>query len=152
MHLSWKKKIYTSISLLFSHWIVSDSLQLYVLQHTRISCPSLSPRVCSNSCPLSWWCNSAINHLIIFCPLLLPLSVFPRIKVFSNQSALRIRWPKYWSVASASILPMNIQGWFPFRTDWFYLLEVQGTLKSLLHDHNLKASGLPLKCHTLPSQ
>ena len=92
------------------------------------------------------------NHLILFCPLLFPPSIFPRIRVFSIQSALRIRWPKHWSVASASVLPMNIQVWFPFRTDWFYLLEVQGILKSLLQDHNLKASGLPLKCQTLPSQ
>ena len=92
------------------------------------------------------------NHLILCFPLLLLPSTFPSIRVFPNQSALQIRWPKHWSVASVSVLPMNIQGWFPFRIDWFYLLEVQGTLKSLLQHHNLIASILPLKCQTLPSQ
>ena len=55
------------------------------------------------------------NHLVLCCPLLLPPSIFPQIRVFSNESVLRIRWPKYWSFSSASVLPMNIQGWFPLE-------------------------------------
>ena len=78
--------------LLFSHLVVSDSLWPHGLQNARLPCPSLSPRVCSNSCPLSWWC-----HLNLYCPLLLLASVFPRIRVFSSDLALCIRWPKYWS-------------------------------------------------------
>ena len=78
------------------------------------------------------------NHLILCHPLLLP-SIFPRIRVFSNESALRIRWPKYWSF-SFSISPSNEHsGLIFFRTDGFDLLAVPGTLKSLLH-HNSKAS------------
>ena len=82
------------------------------------------------------------NHLIICHPLLLPPSIFSSIRVFSNESALRIRWPKYWSF-SFSISPSNEQpGLFSFRMDWLDLLAVQGTLKSLLQYHNLKASVL----------
>ena len=74
-------------------------------------CPSLFPRVCSNSRPLSWWGHS--NHLVLCHPLLLLPSVFPIFRVFSNTSALRIRWPKYWSF-SFSISPSNeCSGWFP---------------------------------------
>ena len=115
---------------------MSDSLQPHVLQHTR---PSLSLQVCSNSCPLSQWCYLS-NHLNLCCPLLLLSSIFPSIRVFSNESALHIRWPKYWSF-SFSISPSNeYSGLISFRIDWFDLLAVQGTLKSLLQHHNLKAS------------
>ena len=79
------------------------------------------------------------NYLIFCCPLLLLPSVFPSIRVFSNGSALHIRWPKYWSF---SISPSNGYSWLiSFRIDWFDLLTVQGTRKSLQH-HNLKASVL----------
>ena len=79
-------------------------------------------------------------HLILCCPLLLLPSVFPNIRVFSNESALRIRWPKYWSF-SFSITPSNEHpGLIPFRMDWLDLLAVQGTLKSLLQHHSSKAS------------
>ena len=82
------------------------------------------------------------NHLILCHPLLLLSSVFPRIRVFSNESALRIRWPKYWSI-SFSISPSNAySGLISFTVDWFGLLAIQGTLKSLLQHHNLKASVL----------
>ena len=88
------------------------------------------------------------NHLVLCHPLLLlrrPLlllpSVFPSIRVFSSEAALCIRWPKYWSF-SFSISPCNkYSGLISFRTDWFDLLAVQGTLKSLLHHHSSKASG-----------
>ena len=79
------------------------------------------------------------NHLILCCPLLPPPSVFPRIRVFSNESALRIRWPNYWNF-SFSISPSNeYSGLISFRMDWLDLLAVQGTLKSLLQHYSSKA-------------
>ena len=80
------------------------------------------------------------NHLILCCPLLFPPSIFPSIRVFSNESVLHIRWPKYWSF-SFSISPSNeYSGLISFRIDWLDLLAVQGTLKSLLQHHSSKAS------------
>ena len=80
------------------------------------------------------------NHLILCCPLLLLLSIFHSIRVFSNESALRIRWPKYWSF-SFSISPSNEYSELTsFRFDWLDLLAVQGTLKDLLQHHSSKAS------------
>ena len=80
------------------------------------------------------------NHLILCCPLLFLPSIFPSIRVFSNESALHIRWPKYWSF-SFSISPSNeYSGLISFRMDWLDLLAAQGTLKSLLQHHSLKAS------------
>ena len=80
------------------------------------------------------------NHLILCHPLLLPPSIFPNIRVFSNESALHIRWPKYWSF-SFNISPSNEHpGLISFRMDWLDLLAVQGTLKSLLQHHRSKAS------------
>ena len=80
------------------------------------------------------------NHLILSCPLLLLPSVFPSIRVFSSESALRIRWPKYWSF-SFNISPSKEHpGLSSFRMDWLVLLAVQGTLKSLLQHHSSKAS------------
>ena len=80
------------------------------------------------------------NHLILCCPLLLLPSIFPSIRVFSNESVLHIRWPKYWSF-SFSISPSNeYSGLISFRMDWWNLLEVQGTLNNPLQHHNSKAS------------
>ena len=80
------------------------------------------------------------NHLILCHPLLLLPSIFPSIRIFSNKSALCIRWPKYWSF-SFTIGPFNeYSGLISFRIDWFDLLAVQGTLKSLLQHHSSKAS------------
>ena len=82
------------------------------------------------------------NHLILCHPLLLPPSIFPSIRVFSNESAFRIRWPKYWSF-SFNISPSNEHpGLISFRMDWLNLLVVQGTLKSLLQHYSSKASSL----------
>ena len=82
----------------------------------------------------------ASSHLILCCPLLLLPSIFPSIRVFSNESALHIRWPKYWSF-SFNISPSNEHpGLISFRIDWLDLLAVQGTLKSLLQHHSSKAS------------
>ena len=115
---------------------MSDSLQPHGLQHTRLFCPSPSPEFHSDSCPLSRWCHPTI--LILCCPLLLP-SIFPIIRVFSNESALCIRWPKYWSF-SFSISPSSeCLGLISFRIDWLDLSVVQGTFNSLQH-RNPKAS------------
>ena len=114
---------------------MSDSLGPHGLQHARPPCPSPTPRVYSNSCPLM-----PSNHLILYHLLLLLPSIFPSIRVFSNESVLPIRWPKYWSF-SFSISPSNdYSGLISFRMDWFDLLAVQGTLKSLFQHHSSKAS------------
>ena len=80
------------------------------------------------------------NHLILCCPLVLPPSVFPSIRVFSNESVLHIRWPKYWSFSFSITLFSEYSGLISFRMDWLDLLAVQRTLKSLLQHHNSKAS------------
>ena len=124
--------------LLLFKWtrVVSESLWLHGLQPARLPCPPLSAVVCSNSCPLNWWCYLTISSSAT--TLLLLASVFPRIKVFSNESALHIRWPMYWSFSVSS--SSEYSGWISFRIDWFDLLAVQGTLKNLLQHCNLKAS------------
>ena len=124
--------------------VMSNCLWPHGLQHARPPCPSPTPEVYTNSCPLSRWCHPTIpspsSHLILCCPLLLPPSIFPNIRISSNESALRIRWPNYWSF-SFSISPSNeYLGLISFRIDWLDLLFVQGTLKSLLQYHNSKAS------------
>ena len=121
--------------------VVQSCLTLWPhgLQHSRLPCPSLSLRVCSNWRPLSHWCPLS-DHLILCHPFFLLPSIFPRIRVFSNELAFCIRWSKYWSF---SFSPSNeYSGLISFRTDWFDLLAVQGTLKSLLLHHSLKASVL----------
>ena len=107
------------------------------LQHTRLPCPSPSPSVCSNSCPLSQWCHPTISSHHPF--LLLP-SIYPSIRVFSSESALCIRWPKYWSFSFSTSPSNEYSGLISYRMDWFDLLAVQGTLKSLLQHHSMKAS------------
>ena len=80
------------------------------------------------------------NHLILCCPLLLLPSIFPSIRVFSNESVLHIRWPKYWSFSFSISSSNEYSGLISFRMDWLDLLEVQGTLKSLLQHHSSNAS------------
>ena len=80
------------------------------------------------------------NHLILCCPLLLPPSIFPSIRVFSNESVLHIRWPKYWSFSFSISLSNEYSRLVSFRMDWLDLFAVQGTLKSLLQHHSSKAS------------
>ena len=82
------------------------------------------------------------NHLILCCPLLLLPSIFPSIRVFSNESTLHMRWPKYWSFSFNISLSNEHPGLISFRMDWLDLLAVQGTLKSLLQHHSSKASTL----------
>ena len=107
-------------SVRFSCPVVSDSLQPHGLWHTRVPCPSPTPRAYSNSCQLSQWCHPTISSSVL--PLLLPPSMFHRIRIFSNESVLRIRWPKYWSF-SFNIRPSNeYSGLISFRwTDWISL-------------------------------
>ena len=85
------------------------------------------------------WTKRRSNHFILCCPLLLSPSIFPSIRVFSNES-VHIRWPKYWSFSFSISPSKGIPGLISFRMDWFDLLAVQGTLKSLLQHHSSKAS------------
>ena len=118
---------------------MSDSLQPHEPQHTRPPCPSPTPGVHPNPCPLIELVMPS-NQLILCHPLLLLPSIFPSIRVFSNESALRIRWPKDWRF-SFNVSPSNEHpGLISFRMDWLDLLVVQGTLKSLLQHHSSKPS------------
>ena len=92
------------------------------------------------------------NHLILRHPLLLPPSIFPSIRVFSNESALHIRWPKYQSFSFSISPSIEHPGLVSFRMDWLDLLAVQGTLKSLLQQHSSKASISPLKFSLISKQ
>ena len=117
--------------------VVSDSLRPHESQHARPPCPSPTPGV-SQTPPIALVMPS--SHLILCRPLLLLLSIPPSIMVFSNESTLHMRWPKYWSF-SFSISPSNEHpGLISFRMDWLALLAVQRTLKSLLQHHSSKAS------------
>ena len=117
---------------------MSDSLWPHGLQHARTPCPSPTPWAYSNSRPLSQWCLPTISSPFVpfsSCP-----QSFPASGVFSNESALHIRWPKCWSF-SFNISPYNEHsGLISFRIDWFDLLAVQENLKSLLQHHSSKAS------------
>ena len=109
------------------------SLWPHWLQHARFPCPSLSQSIFRLMC-IELAMPS--NHIILCHPLFLLLLIFPSICVFSNESALGIRWPKYWSFCF-STSPSNEYSWLiSFRIDWFDLLAVQGTLKSLLQHHS----------------
>ena len=103
-------------------------LQPHGLQHTSLLCPPLSPRVCWNSCPLSQWCHPTISSSAA--PFFFLPSIFPSIRGFSNESALHIRWPKYWSFNFIISPSSEYSGFISFRIDWFAFLAVQGTLKN----------------------
>ena len=132
-----KKLQFSSVQ--FSRSAMSDSLQPHELQHARPPCPSPTPGVHSDSCPLSQWCHPAISSC---CPLLLLSPIPPSIRVFSNESTLRMRCPKYWSFSFSIIPSKEIPGQISFRMDWLDLLAVQGTLKSFLQHHSSKTSVL----------
>ena len=124
-------------SVQFSHSFMSNSLWPSGLQHARFLCPSPSPRVCSDSCLLSQWCHPTISSsatCFSSCHQSFPASGF------FQWVSLPTRWPKYWSFCF-SISPSNEHsGFISFRIDWFDLLAIQGTLKSLLQHHSLKSS------------
>ena len=124
-------------SIQLSRSVVSHSLWPHESQHTRPPCPSPTPGVHPNSCPLSRWCRPAISSSVVpfsSCPQSLPAWVF------SNESTLHMRWPKYWSFSFSIIPSKEHSGLNSFRMDWLDLLAVQGTLKSLLQHHSSKAS------------
>ena len=116
------------LSVQFSCSVVSDSLRPHESQHARPPCPSPSPGVHSDSHPSSQWCHPAISSSVV--PLLLLPPIPPSIRVFSNESTLHMRWPKYWSFSFSIILSKEHPGLISFRMDWLDLLAVQGTLKN----------------------
>ena len=127
--------------MLFSLLVVTNPLQPQGLQHARLPCPSLSPSVCSNSCPFEsvsqldgCYLTISFSATLFFCLQSFPASVFP------NELALCIRLPKYWNFNFSISRSNEYSGLTSFRMDWFDLLAVQGTLKSLLQYHSLKTS------------
>ena len=159
MYLSTDLSFWNFLSVLqfcsVSRSVMSDSLRPHGLQHARPPCPSPSPSQFSSVQSLSRICltNSQSllklmsiesvmpsSQLILCHPLLLPPSIFPSIRIFSSESALHIRWPKYWRF-SFSISPSSeYSELISFRIDWFDFLAVQGTLKHLLQYHSSEAS------------
>ena len=136
--LTYPQNICLSLSYCCSAAKSCPTLWPHGLQHARLPCPSLSPRVFQT---LVCWVGDTIqpSHPLSTPILLLP-SIFPSIRVFPSELALCIRCPKYWSFR-LSISPSNkYSGLISFRIDWFDLLPIQGTLKSLLQHHNSKAS------------
>ena len=119
---------------LFSHSVVSDSLRPHEPHHTRLP-------ITNSRCPpkpMSIELVMPSNHLILCRPLLLLPSVFPNIRIFSNESVLRVRWPKYWSFIIS--LSNEYSGLICFRIGWLDLLAVHGALKSFLQHHSSEAS------------
>ena len=106
------------------------------LQHARLPCPSASPGVCSSSCPSSRWCHPTISSSVV--PFSSCLPSFPASGSFLMSQLFR--WPKYWSFSFSISPSKEYSGLISFRIDWFDLLAVQGTLKSLLQHHSLNAS------------
>ena len=125
-------------SVWFSCSVVSDSLRPHGLQHTRLPCLSTNSQSLLKLMSIESVMPS--NHLILCRPLLLLPSVFPSIRIFSNEPVLCIRWPKYWSFSFSSSPSNEYSGLISFRMDWLDLLAVQGPLRSLLQHHSSKAS------------
>ena len=126
----------SSLLLWFSHSVVSNSLWHHGQQHRRPPCPSSSPGICSDSCPLSQWCHPTISSLLPPSPHALNLSQYQGLFQWVSS---HIRWPKYWSFSIS--FPMNIQGWFPLGLTGLTSLQSKGLsgvfstlLLQLLHD------------------
>ena len=142
LSLSWR--LISSMAFEFQFAVVVQLLSCIWLFAT----PWTSPCQASLSFTIAWSCLKLMsiklmvpsNHLILCCALLLLPTIFPSVRVFSNESALRIRWPHYWSFSFSISLSNEYLGLISFRSDWFDLLAVQGTLKSLLQHHSSKAS------------
>ena len=126
-----------NIFVVFSHLVMSDSLWPHRLQHARLPCPSLTPRVYPKL--MSIESVMPYNHIVICWPLLLSPSIFLSIRVIPNESVLHIRWPKYWSSSFSISRSNEYSRPISFRIDWFDLLAVQGTLESILQHHSSKA-------------
>ena len=136
--------IYTYMSVSqFSRSVVSNSLWPHGPQDTRLHCPSPTPRAYSNSCPSSWWCHPTVSSSVVpfSCLQSFPASGFFPMSQFFASGGQSIG-----ASTSASVLPLNVQDWFPLRMDWLDLLAIQGTLKSLLQHHSSKAT--ILQCST----
>ena len=116
---------------------MSDSLWPHELQHARPPFPLSTPRVYSNSSPLSWWCHPTISSSVI--PFSSRLQSFPASGSF-QMTVIFIRWPKYWNFSFSFSSSNEYSGLISFRMDWLDLLEVQGTLKNLLQHHRSKPS------------
>ena len=115
----------------FNRSVMSNSLRPHRLQHARPPCPSLTPGVYSNSCPLSLWCHPIILSSVV--------PFFSCLQSFPASGSFRIRWQKYWSFSFNISPSKEHSGLISFRMDWLDLLAVQGTFKSLLLHHNSKA-------------
>ena len=126
---------------------MSDSLWPHGLQHNRPSCPSPTPRVYLNSCPLSWWCHPTISSSVV--PFSSCLQIFPASGSLKMSQLFTSGGQSIGVSASASVLPMNTQDWSPLEWTGFDLLAVQGTLKSLLQHHSLKAPVLQLSAFSM---
>ena len=134
-----ERNLIASVLWLFRHSVMFDSLQPHRLQHTRLPFTLLS---------ISWSflrlksleLMMPFNYLILCCPLLFLPSIFPTIRVFSNESVLHIRWPKYWRFSFSISLSNDYSGFLSFSIDWFDLLAVQGILASLFQHQSSKAS------------
>ena len=128
-------------SVQFSHSVVSDFLQPHEMQHARLPCPSLSPKVCSNSCPWSRWCHSTVSSSLV--PFSFHLQSFPASESFPMSRLLTSGGQSIGVSATSSISSTNeCSVLISFRMHWLDLLAIQGTLKSLLQHHNSKASVL----------
>ena len=117
---------------------MSDSLRSHGLQHTRLTCQSPTPGAWSNSCPSSWWCHPTNSPSVT--PFSSCFQSFPSSGSFSNELALHIKWSKYWSFSFSISPSKEYSGLISFRIDWFDLLTVRRTLKSLLQHHGSKPS------------
>ena len=132
-------------SVQFSRSVMSNSSRPHGLQDARLPCPSPTPRVAQTRVHRV---TDAIQPLVLCCPLLLLPSSFPSIRVFSNESALCIRWPKYWSFSFSISLSSEYSGLISFRIDWFDLLAVQGLSRvfsnTTVRKHQFFGAQLPL--------
>ena len=138
--------IYTNYGCVFHHLISSVQLLSHVRLCDLMNCSMPGFPVITSSWSLLKLMSIELvmpsNHLILCCPLPLLPSIFPSTRVFSKESVLHIRWPKYWSFSFSISLSNEYSGLISFRIDWFDLLAVQGILKSLLQHHSSKASVL----------
>ena len=134
-HLQWSLTI---SSVQFRHADIFDSLRTHGLQHARLPCPLPTPKAYSDSCPSSQWYHPATSSSVI--SFSSHLQSFPASGSFLSESVLHISWPKYWSFSFSISLSNEYSGLISFRMDWFDLLAVQGTFKSLLQYHSSKAS------------
>ena len=125
-----------SISVQFSHSVMSNSWWSNGLQHSKVPCPSPMPRAYSNSFPSCRWCHLTISTSVAPSPTF----NLSQHQGLSNESVLPIRWPKYWSFSFSVSPSSEYSELISFRMDWLDLLAIQGTLKSLLQHHSSKAS------------